>query len=154
MSHRVPSGSFKEHSIAERTIFRLFSDLMVLNFIVNLEIETELINSNLCLTRIVLESSGEESLGEEEPRDPEGGWCTLIEPVLEEGSSLIQINDPRSEWLEGQESNSRPFSRDLIVMEARRNSIELIGHDNFSNQRLLNVDEMVLHHDKEGVISD
>ena len=39
-------------------------------------------------------------------------------------------------------------------MEARRNSIELIGHDNFSNQRLLDVDEMVLHHDKEGVVSD
>jgi hypothetical protein len=154
MSHRVPSGSFEEHSIAERTIFGLLSDLVVLNFIVNLEIETEFIDSNLALTRVVLESGGEESLGEEEPRDPEGGWCTLIEPVLEEGSSLVEINNPRSEGLEGQESNGGPLGRDLIVMEAGGNSVELVGHDNFSNKRLLDVDEMVLHHDKEGVVSD
>jgi len=54
MSHRIPSGSFEEHSIAERTVFGLLSDLVVLNLIVNLEIETEFVNSNLSLTRVVL----------------------------------------------------------------------------------------------------
>lgn len=154
MSHGVPSGTFEEHSIAERTIFGLFSDFMVLDLIIDLEIEAELIDSNLSLTRIVLQGGGEESLGEEEPRDPEGGWCTLVKPVLEELSSFIQVDDPTGQWLQGQESNGSPLGRDLIVMEARGHGIKLIGHDYFTNQCLLDVNKMVLHHDKESVVSD
>jgi hypothetical protein len=54
MSDRVPSSAFEEHSVSERTVFGLLSDFMVLNFIVDLEVELEFINSNLTLTRIVL----------------------------------------------------------------------------------------------------
>lgn len=89
MSHRVPSGSLEEHTVAKRTIFRLLSYFVVLNFIVNLKVKTKLIDSNLALTSIVLKGGSEESLWEEEPRDPEGRRCTLIKPVLEEGSSFV-----------------------------------------------------------------
>jgi len=39
-------------------------------------------------------------------------------------------------------------------METRGHGIELIGHDYFTDQRLLNVDKVILHHDKESVVSD
>lgn len=147
MGYGVPSGSLEEHSIAERTIFGLFSNFVVLDFIVNLEVETKLINGNLALTSVVLECGGEESLGEEEPGYPESRGRTLVKPVLEEGSSFVEVDDPTSKWLQGQESDSVPLGRNLIVMEGARDGIELFGHDNFSNQRLLHVDKMSLHHD-------
>lgn len=147
MSHRVPSGAFKEHSVPERTVFGLFSDLVVFDFIVNLVVEGQLINGDLAFTRIVLQSSGEESLGEEEPRDPEGRWGTLVEPVLEEGSSLVEVNNPRGKWLQRQESNGGPLEGDLVIVETGGHFIELIGHDYFTNKRLLHVDQVILHHD-------
>lgn len=82
MGYRVPAASFEEHAIAETSIFWLFSDLMVLYLIVNLIFELQLINSDLCFTGIVLESSSEESLREEETRDPERWRRTFIKPVL------------------------------------------------------------------------
>jgi hypothetical protein len=147
MGYGVPSGSLEEHSIPERTIFGLLSNFVVLDFIVNLEVETKLINGNLALTSVVLECGGEESLGEEEPGYPESRGRTLVKPVLEEGSSFVEVDDPTSKWLQGQESDSVPLGRNLIVMEGARDGIELFGHDNFSNQRLLHVDKMSLHHD-------
>lgn len=99
MGYGVPSGSLEEHSIAERTIFGLLGNFVVLDFIVNLEVETKLINGNLALTSVVLESGGKESLGEEEPGYPESRGRTLVKPVLEEGSSFVEVDDPTGKWL-------------------------------------------------------
>jgi len=154
MSHRVPSGSLEEHAVAEGTVFRLLSHFVVLDFIVDLVVETKLINGNLALTRVVLERGSEESLGEEEPGDPEGRGCTLIKPVLEEVGSLIEVNNPRGKGLHGQETYSGPLGRDLVIMQRAGHGIELFRHDHFTDQSLLDVDKMVLHHDEEGIISD
>lgn len=154
MSHRVPSGSLEEHTVAERTIFRLLSHFVVLDFVVNLEVETKLINGNLALTRVVLKRGSEESLGEEEPGNPEGRGCALIKPVLEEGSSFVEVNNPRGKGLHGQESHSVPLGRDLVIMQRGGHGIELFRHDYFTDQSLLHVDKMVLHHDEEGIVSD
>lgn len=82
MGHRVPAASFEEHSVAETSVFWLFSDFVVLDLVINLIFEGQLINSDLALTSIVLESRSEESLREEEPRDPERRRSTFVKPIL------------------------------------------------------------------------
>lgn len=80
MCYSIPSCTFKEHSIAETSIFGSFSYLVILNFIVYLELEGELVNSDLAFSRVVLECGSKEGLWEEEPRDPERGRSALVNP--------------------------------------------------------------------------
>lgn len=89
MSDCIPSGAFEEESIAETSIFGLLCHFVVLNLVVDLVLEAELINSDLALTGIVLESTREESLREEQTTDPEGRWCALVDPALEEVDTVV-----------------------------------------------------------------
>jgi hypothetical protein len=43
---------------------------------------------------IILEDTSEESLREEESRDPEHSWGTTIYPFLQEEYSIVKILDP------------------------------------------------------------
>jgi hypothetical protein len=74
MSGLIPSGSFNVETEAIHTINWLLSDVLCLNLIIDFEVIGELINSNGMLSGEVLSSTCEESLWEEESREPEGSW--------------------------------------------------------------------------------
>ena len=54
MSDGIPSCSFEEHAVAERSIFGLLSHFVVFNFVIDFELEGELVNGDLALSGVVL----------------------------------------------------------------------------------------------------
>jgi len=98
MCRLVPTSSFHEHSVDETSIIGWLCNGGRRSIVANLKVETKLINGNLVFTGIVLKSSREESLWEEETRDPEGRRSTLFDPFLEEANPIIQVENPRSQW--------------------------------------------------------
>jgi len=66
VSSVVPSSTFKIHTVGKDSIFWGLSNLVVSNFVINLKLKVKLINGNDVLSGIVLKSSSEESLWEEE----------------------------------------------------------------------------------------
>ena len=62
----VPTGAFHVHAIDEATIFGRLSDRRGSSVVAHLEVKAQLVNSDLHLTRIVLQCTREESLREEE----------------------------------------------------------------------------------------
>ena len=116
MSLRVPASSLNIHTVAKTSIFWFFSDRLRCLLIINLELITELINGNDVFSGIILQRSREESLGEEESRDPESGWRSAIDPLLQEVDSISQIDDPRGERFQTQEADGgRPCNWNLII---------------------------------------
>jgi hypothetical protein len=70
----VPSGSFDVETEAIHTINWFLSNILWLNLVIDFEVISELINSNGMLSGEVLSGTCEESLWEEESREPEGSW--------------------------------------------------------------------------------
>lgn len=96
MSCVVPAGTFQVHSIAEGTILRLLSDLGVGDLVINLKLIAQLINGNDVLASIVLKSSSQESLREEEAGNPVSGRHATFNPALEEFNTLEEFAHPGS----------------------------------------------------------
>lgn len=61
--------------------------------------EADLINGDSMLSSKVLLSTREESLWEEEARNPEDIWSSIIKPINKEVNTIIAVNDPRSKRL-------------------------------------------------------
>jgi len=70
------------------TIFRLLSNFVQSVLINNLKVELKLINSNNVLSREVLQRSREESLWEEETRNPIASGCAFLNPLTQELDSF------------------------------------------------------------------
>jgi hypothetical protein len=112
----VPSGALKIETIGIAAIFWLLCNLIVGDFVINLDIEVKLIDSDYMLSRIVLQTTCKEGLREEETAQPEYSGCASLDPLLKEVNPVIQILSPRCKRLQGQETNiGSPFSWDLIV---------------------------------------
>lgn len=154
MSDGIPSSSFEEHAVAERSIFGLLSHFVVFNFVVDFELEGELVNGDLALSGVVLERAREEGLREEEPGDPEGRWSTLVDPTGQEINTVVKVEDPRGERLQGKESSGGPGSWHLIVVERGSDLVQLLRHDDLTDKRLLYIDQVVLHQVQQSVVAD
>lgn len=154
MSDCVPSGAFEEESIAETSIFGFLRHFVMLNLVVDLVLEGELINGDLALTGIVLECASEESLREEETTDPEGRWCSLVKPCLEEVDSVVQVNNPTGKRFQRKETDCAPFWWDLVIVQCSGYAIQFFTHDNFSKESALDIDKMLRHHNEQCVVSD
>ncbi len=92
----IPAGTFHVHAIDETAILRGFCDGAWRGIITDLEVIAELINGDLHFSRIVLQCTSEESLREEESRDPERGRGTVFNPFVKECDSFVQVINPRS----------------------------------------------------------
>ena len=66
------------------------------HFVLEVEREIKFIDSNGFLSGIVLQSSGQESLREEETWEPVDLWSSVFDPLQEEIDSGVAIYDPRT----------------------------------------------------------
>lgn len=94
MSGAVPSSTFDIETVGVATILRLLLDLSWMNFIVDLNIKVQLIDSDDMLSSVILKTSSEECLGEEESTDPEHSWSASVDPFPQELDPIVQVLDP------------------------------------------------------------
>ena len=81
-------GNVKLLSIYSKLInflLTIFGRLLVLLIIEHIKVESEQIDGDRVLPGVVLLHARQEGLREEEARDPERGWGTVVEPVLKKG---------------------------------------------------------------------
>jgi hypothetical protein len=64
------------------------------------EVKDDLIDGDHVLTGIILHHTSDKSLREEKARDPEMIWGTVVNPVLNELDTMVQIINPRTQWLQ------------------------------------------------------
>jgi len=99
----VPLAPLEVHSIAVDPVFWLLLDVRGLFIVLYAVLKGKAIYGNEVVTRIILQSRGQEGLGEEEPGDPEDGGRAAFDPICEEVNAVIQVLDPRGEGLKGEE---------------------------------------------------
>ena len=104
----VPSATFNEETPDVHTIFWSFIEVGCCLIWNDLEVIVKKIDSYDVLSGIVLLCTSEEWLSEEETRDPEVRWSSIIDPWLHELQSLKEIEDPWSQWLKGWVSSCMP----------------------------------------------
>ena len=106
----VPSASFHEHSNhMDAVVWHsriLFSD----NFVV----KVHRINRDSVLPGVVLKSTCEEAVREEELVDFVNGWNTCIPPLLEESEASLQVLDVASKLLQRWITLVQPHGRDVV----------------------------------------
>jgi len=111
----VPSGAFHEKTMDVDTIFWRFAEVILLLIRDDDEVELDVINGDDVLSGKVLSSTCQEGLGEEETREPEVLWSTIIDPALHEAEPLKEIKDPGSKWLQRWVSSLVPNVWNLVV---------------------------------------
>lgn len=77
---------------------------------------------------IVLKNTSQERLGEEESRNPEVWWSTLINPFLHEFESFNEIIDPTTKWFQAGICIRVPDFRDFIIEHAVENKLKILTH--------------------------
>lgn len=150
----VPLASLKIHAIDVATILRLLLDVLVGAIVLDVEGEVESIDGDLVLSRVVLEGTSEEGLGEEETRDPEHSGGSMLDPICQEEDTVIKILDPRGEGLEREEALVLPALGYEVVKDGVSHLFELLTHDDFSLECHLHVDKTNLHVSKKAVVAD
>mmetsp|Transcript_4435 Transcript_4435/g.12879 ORF Transcript_4435/g.12879 Transcript_4435/m.12879 type:complete len:223 (+) Transcript_4435:540-1208(+) len=95
----------------------------------HIEAPRDRVDGDHVLARVVLHRPREESLREEESGDPKGRRDAVVDPRLDKIYPPLEIRDPRREGLEGRVGHFGPHGRHLVVEEARRHLVELLGHD-------------------------
>jgi len=94
----APSGAFHEHTNAVETIFGSGDSFSIFVCIVhNHLIKCQCVNGDRVFTRVILECASQETVGEEEFVDPVDVGDSVINPILEECKSDLDILDVTSE---------------------------------------------------------
>lgn len=154
VSSAVPSGSFEEETVTEDTVVWSLLQLRWLNFIVHLEVEGQLIDGEHVLSGVVLSSTGEESLREEESGQPEGGRHAVIVPLGNEDHPFVDVGDPGAKRLQGKRSDGAECLWHLVVEEGSGHSVQFLRHDDLTEQGLLHICQHDDHSREETVVSD
>ena len=99
--------------------------------------ETDLIDRNRVLSGIVLLSSSEESLWEEEAGDPEDIRGAIVVPVLQEIDTIVAVLDPGGERLLTEEALAltviSPHVWHLIIVDRGCHLLQILRHDKLTN---------------------
>jgi hypothetical protein len=93
-----PFATLEIHTIYKAAILWFLSNVAEFHIVLNDEVKGKLVDSDLVSTRVVLQSCSQESLREEESRDPEYYWSSLFIPVVKERNTGVEIFNPRGEW--------------------------------------------------------
>ncbi len=109
----VPFASLNKHSTDINTVIRGRWVFILDHFVV----KDKLVNRDLILSGIILETTGEETLSEIELVYPEERWNTLIDPSLEEFQSLLEILDITSKGLQRWVTLAFPELRNFTIKE-------------------------------------
>jgi len=105
----------QEKAVNVTSVLRCFVNVLMSDRIQNVVVISNHVNGELVLSRIVLKGASQESLREEEAREPELDGCAMFDPIVEEVNSLIAIVDPRGQRFERKEAHFGPDSGDLVV---------------------------------------
>ena len=132
----IVAGSIHEASIDEDTILWALFHLAGLFELKNLKGEGKLINSDLVLTGVSLETTSHETLREEHATDPVGQWATLGEPVVHKLDTADQIFEPGGERFERGVSDLLPVGWHDTVSQTEVHGIESFTHDDKSTNSL------------------
>jgi hypothetical protein len=90
----VPSAALQEETVDIGTILWL----QIWRFLQKLEVVGDLIDGDGITTGEVLQDTSQETLSEEETRNPEDCGIADVDPTLEEGESGLEIKDIGAEW--------------------------------------------------------
>lgn len=86
------------------TVFRFLKIFVDLDFIDNNRIETDFIDGCRGLAGKVLHNASEESLREEEPREPIVVRRAEVDPFIYEIETLFEFLGPGRQWFQGVET--------------------------------------------------
>lgn len=111
----APLAAFQEHAIYVATVFRSLFDVFVGHVVLDKIVEVNSVDGDVVLSSIVLQSSRQEGLGEEESREPEFDGRASGKPIFQEIDSVIAILNPRSEGLQRKEPDLGPSRRNLVI---------------------------------------
>lgn len=125
----VPPASLEEETIDIRTILRL----QIRRLLHELKVVGDLIDGDGVSPCEVLKHTGQETLGEEESRDPEDSWISHIYPPLEEGQSGLQVGHIGPKWFQGRIGLAHPKIRDFSVEERLGGGLKRSIHDDLTH---------------------
>lgn len=105
----------------------------------NLEVVSESINGDGVLSGVVLHSTGQESVSEEELVNPQTVWHTTSDPLVEEFKSFFEILDVTSQGLERGETLRQPHSGDLAISHRDHGVFKFLRHEDFSDDSAFHI---------------
>lgn len=108
---RVPFAPLQEKAVHIGSIFWFEIRLIIKE----LKIEYDLIDWDCVSSGIVLQHSGQETLSEEEPRNPEHNRDTTVNPLLEESEPCLQVQHIGTQWFKGRIRFAHPELRDFTI---------------------------------------
>ena len=132
-SRGVPFAAFHVHTLHEDTVGRSGGILISLDLVV----EVHDIDGNLVLSGVVLASTCQEAVSEEELIDPEDSWDAIIEPAFEELNTALHVFDIAAQWFERVETLHLPKFRDDVHSHGRERSFKLGREKSFSSNGFL-----------------
>lgn len=119
----VPVGTFQVQTADVSTVFgRLGKLFVILTLVEEVELQ-EIDRKAVSLTAELLQERSRETCWVSESTDPEDGWCTLLNPLLEESVSLAKVDNPSSERLE-REVGLTPHDWHLVVTQVTHHDLE------------------------------
>jgi len=154
MSVVIPFASFQEDTIDDTAFFGFRGDLGVVDVISDNEIEGKFIYSDGVSSGVVLDCSRKEGLWEEESGHPEDIRRTSGDPSGQEIDSGIAIFNPRSEWLERQETFLGPSWWHSVVKDSVGHQFKIFTHNDLSDKSSSNLLQHDSHICEKSVISD
>jgi len=92
----VVLAPFQEQSVDIAAIFRSFGYILMSDVVQDVVVIGHYVNRVLVLSSIILESTSQERLREEEPREPELDGSAVLNPVVKEINSIVAILNPGS----------------------------------------------------------
>lgn len=90
----VPLAAFEVHAVGVTSGFRLLSNILHEQVRLDDKAEADLIDGDIVLSRVVLLRTSEESLREEESRNPEANRSSIVKPVGQEFDSIVAVLNP------------------------------------------------------------
>jgi hypothetical protein len=96
----IPLATFQIHSETEGSSLGCLSDHVICQGILEDELKAYCIDGDCVSSGIVLKCTSEESLREEETRDPVDHRSSFFDPSIQEINSLVAILNPRAKWFE------------------------------------------------------
>jgi len=137
----VVTSTIHVESVHVNTVFWCLIDIFDTLGLKDVERELKLVDGNLVTTGVSLQGTSQETLREEQTRDPEGHGGTVLQPVVHEDNTLLQVNVPGGKWLKGWVTNLSPVSRHLVVLKGQVHLIEDVGHNDETMNSLLKIRE-------------
>mmetsp|Transcript_24596 Transcript_24596/g.35284 ORF Transcript_24596/g.35284 Transcript_24596/m.35284 type:complete len:200 (+) Transcript_24596:264-863(+) len=141
----IPPGPLQEEAIHIAAVLRLLSEFLHA-FVSHHKGERHDVDGELALAGVVLQNGRQETLWEEESRDPEGRRDAHVDPRADKVQALQQVLEPRTQWLHGRISCRSPRGRDALIETRVAHGFQLRGKHHEPLKSPLQVFQRQMHH--------